>query len=214
MAVQNTLPSPGNPIDEYGENTGSITGPGFASVSLTSEQPVVTNRSNSGIAFRSINRYHSWSLSITYNPMTETSFNALYSFLLEKQATLEPFFVELPQYGNTAAGTKTVIATSSAGSTSLTLNNKTSIKPGDLFFVTDPTDDVHVKAYKVTRLSSSDDTIFFSPVLQRKVEDTSSCSISFGSPRLRVVMSNDSIKYSIGSNGLYTLSLNLEEALS
>ena len=54
MAVQNTLPSPGNPIDEYGDNAGSITGPGFASVSLESVQPVVTNRSNSGIAFINI----------------------------------------------------------------------------------------------------------------------------------------------------------------
>jgi hypothetical protein len=214
MAIQDTLPSPGNPIDQYGENTGSITGPGFASVSLTSDQPVVTNRSNSGIAFRSINRYHNWTLSISYNPMTKISFDTLYSFLLEKQATLEPFFVELPQYGNTSAGTKTVVADASAGSTSLDLNSKASINIGDLFFVTDPMDDVHVKAYKVTRLSSSENKIFFSPVLQRKIEASSMASISFGKPRLRVIMTDDSIKYSIGSNGLYSLSLNLEEALS
>jgi len=213
MTIQTTLPDPNNPIDSLGQNTLGTYGPGFASVKLTSEQPVVTNRSNSGIAFRSLNRYHSWSVNITYNEMTKETFQAVYNFLLEKQASLEPFYVELPQYGNTSAGSKTVPTTAEAGTNELILGNTTNINPGDLFYISNPGDDTHAKAYKVTRLGTSNN-IFISPVLQRKIEGTDSAFAVFGTPLVRVILSGDSLEYSLKSNNLYSLSVKLEEALS
>lgn len=213
MAIQTTLPDPNNPIDSLGQNTLGTYGPGFASVKLTSEQPVVTNRSNSGIAFRSLNRYHSWTINITYNEMTKETFQAIYNFLLEKQASLEPFYVELPQYGNTSAGSKTIPTTVEAGTNELILGNNTNINPGDLFYVSNPGDDTHAKTYKVTRLGSSN-SVFISPVLQRKIEGTDSAFAVFGTPLVRVILSGDSLEYNLKSNNLYSLSLKLEEALS
>lgn len=213
MATQNILPDPSNPINSLGQDTLGTYGPGFASVKLTSKQPVVTNRSNSGIAFRSLNSYHNWEISVSYNEMTKSTFHSVYNFLLEKQASLEPFYIELPQYGNSTAGSKPIPTTAEAGSNQLILSNNSSVNPGDLFYISDPEDDTHVKAYKVTRLGTSND-IYISPVLQRKVDGTSGAYAVFGTPLVRVILSNDSVEYSLQSNNLYSLSISLEEALS
>ena len=93
----NILPDPNNAIGDAGE-TGGTAGPGFASVQLTSEQPTMRDFTNSGrILARAIAR-HQWKISINYNPMTETEFNRVYSFLLHRRGGLNPFFVSLPQY--------------------------------------------------------------------------------------------------------------------
>ena len=65
MAVQNTLPDPNNKINAAGEiDSSGSAGPGFSSVSLTSQQPLTVNRSNSGLAFRSISKFQKFSVSI------------------------------------------------------------------------------------------------------------------------------------------------------
>jgi hypothetical protein len=212
MAIQTILPDASNPIDRLGENVLGTYGPGFASVKLTSNQPTVANRSKSGVVFRSINRYHKWEASITYNEMTKPTFNAVYNFLLEKQSTLDAFFLELPQYGNIQAGTKFINVDNSAGATEITLDNNTNINPGDMFYVNNPSDDTHVKAYMVTRVGSSNN-IFISPSLQKKVLSNDGASAVFGSPLLRVILSGDNIEYGLSSNNLYSLSLRFEEAL-
>ena len=77
----NILPDPNNAIGNAGE-TGGTAGPGFASIQLTSEQPTMRDFTNSGrILARAIAR-HQWKVNISYNPMTETEFNRVYSFLL------------------------------------------------------------------------------------------------------------------------------------
>lgn len=218
MAVQNVLPDPNNNITPSGESsgTGAVAGPGFSSVTLTSQQPYVMNRSNSGLAFKSINRYQKFTVAIKYNSLTETEFNIVYPFLLQRQATLEAFFVELPQYGNSNAGTKniTLSSTVAAGSTELTLNNINSISVADMFFITDPQDDVHVKTYKVTKINGT--TITITPPLQRKLDHTLSGTrqVSFGTPKMRVCVMGSDIEYSVDAKGLYSFSVKLEENLS
>lgn len=213
MALQNILPDSYNPIDSLGQNTLGGFGPGFSKVNLESNQTTITNRSNSGITFRTVNRYHQWKISISYNTMTKDVFNSVYNFLLEKQATLEPFYVELPQYGNSTAGSKSINTTIQAGTNRLILENNTGISVGDLFYVTNPSDDTHLKSYKVTRLGSSND-IFISPGLQRTINSSDGASVAFGKPLVRVIMSDDNVTYSLNSDNLYTLSLSLEECLS
>ena len=154
MAAQTTLPDPNNRISASGDDGSGSYGPGFSAVTLTSQQPILMNRSNSGLAFRSINKYQKWMVSIRYNSLTKAEFDVVYPFLLERQASLEAFFVELPQYGNTSAGDKEISISAVAGSTSLTLANTTNINVGDMFFVDIAADDVHVKAYKVTKITN------------------------------------------------------------
>lgn len=218
MAVQNVLPDPNNNITPSGESsgTGAVAGPGFSAVTLTSQQPYVMNRSNSGLAFKSINRYQKFTVDIRYNSLTKAEFNVVYPFLLQRQATLEAFFVELPQYGNSNAGTKniTLSSTVAAGSTELTLNNINSIAVADMFFITDPQDDVHVKTYKVTKINGT--TITITPPLQRKLDHTLSGTrqVSFGTPKMRVCVMGSDIQYSVDAKGLYSFSVKLEENLS
>lgn len=212
MAIQNNLPDPINPINSQGEDSLGSYGPGFATVQLTSEQPIVTNKSNSGVNFRTINMYHTWSISIGYNEMTRAEFNVLYAFLLERQATAATFTVELPQYNNSVAGTKQVAAEALGGENFLTLNNITGINVGDLFYIANEDDATHKKAYMVTRLGSSN-KIYISPGIQRKIESTDTATAIFENPKIQVMLSGNSIQYSLGTNGLYKVSLKVEEAL-
>lgn len=214
MPVQNTLPDPNNRINAAGEDSSGSYGPGFSSVTLTSQQPTVMNRSNSGLAFRSINKYQKFMVDIKYNSLTKAEFNVVYPFLLQRQASLEAFFVELPQYGNTTAGTKNITATAEAGAVALTLNNITSINIPDMFYITDPNDDSHVKTYKVTKINGS--TITITPPIQRKIDVSLSGTeqANFGTPRMRVVVPGNDIQYSVNAQGLYTFSVKLEETLS
>jgi len=224
MAIQNTLPDPNNTITPSGESTGAgaIAGPGFSAVTVTSKQPISINRSNSGLAFRNVSKYQMFTVNISYNKLTKEEFNVVYSFLLEKQASLEAFFVQLPQYGSTSAGTKTIAnGTWSAGTNQLALNNATDIVPGDLFSVTVPTDDTHVKVYKVTKINSS--VITITPQLQRPINATSltNDTVNFGAsasggppPKMRVTYTGSDIQYSIDASGLYSFSVKLEETLS
>lgn len=216
MAVQNTLPDPNNRISADGDDASGSYGPGFSSVQLTSEAPIVTNRSNSGLVFRTRNRYHKWDINIKYNDLTKAEFNVVYPFLLERQATLESFFVELPQYGNSDAGDKNITSPADAGDTELTLNSVADINVGDLFYVDDPNDDTHVKAYKVTKVDSTNTKIHTSPALQKEIDTDLSGTekAKFGTPRLRVVVDGASINYTIKSNGLYSFSVKLEESLT
>lgn len=214
MPVQNTLPDPNNRINAAGNDNSGSYGPGFSSVTLTSQQPIVMNRSNSGLAFRSINKYQKFMVDIKYNSLTKAEFNVVYPFLLQRQASLEAFFVELPQYGNTSAGTKNIIGDAEAGSVELTLNNTTSVAIADMFYITDPNDDAHVKTYKVTKINSN--VITVTPPIQRKIDVSLSGTeqANFGTPRMRVVVPGNDIQYSVNAQGLYTFSVKLEETLS
>ena len=91
------LPDPSNPIGLGGQAlataSGGTAGPGFASVTFSSEAPIQISRTNSGrVITRSI-AGHKWNITITYNPMTRDQFEPVYSFLLEKNGRLNPFYV-------------------------------------------------------------------------------------------------------------------------
>ena len=96
-----------------------------------------------------------------------------------------------------------------------------------MFTITDNTDSLHTKAYRVTRvmttglywagLTGNDiptDTaergIYFTPNLQRDV--LAGKTIVYHQPKIRVILNKDIQEYSLGTNNLYTFSLSLEEA--
>lgn len=216
MTTQTTLPDPNNRISSAGNTTSGSFGPGFSSVTLKSNQPVVSNKSNSGLSFRSVVRYHQWELDIRYNDLIKDDFNIVYPFLLERQQSQEAFFVELPQYGNAAAATKTIntVTSTSPGKNFVTVNNVNSIVMGDMLDLINNNDSLHLKAYKVTKIDATNNRIFISPGLQRKITAGDVATVSFTRPRIRARVKGANLNYSVKANGLYSFSVNVEEALA
>tara|TARA_B100001094_G_C18101571_1_gene756048 strand:- start:27 stop:761 length:735 start_codon:yes stop_codon:yes gene_type:complete len=232
------LPDPSNPIGISGQAlataSGGTNGPGFASVSFTSQAPIQMSRTNSGrVITRSI-AGHRWTIQIKYNPMTRDQFEPVYNFLLEKNGRLNPFFVKLPQQANsrnaafTSANATITTATTAAAGTGFLLQaghsttEATQPQPGDMFTITDSNDSLHTKAYRVTRVlsnatyqsggtqpSTSQRLVYFTPHLQRAVAQGATCDYT---PLIRVMQTSDVQQYNLGTNNLFEFSLNLEEA--
>jgi len=233
------LPDPSNPIGVAGQslatNSGGTAGPGFASVTFSSEAPIQISRTNSGrVLTRSI-AGHRWNIGIKYNPMTRDQFEPVYSFLLEKSGKLNPFYIQLPQQTNSrnaafnsAGGTITTATTGSAGAGYIlqaghSTTQTTEPQPGDMFTISDTNDSLHTKAYRVTRVmnngtynsaihsqpTTAQRIIYFTPHLQRAVSSGATCDYT---PLIRVILKDDVQSYSLGTNNLFEFSLNLEEA--
>lgn len=211
MPIQNILPDPNNVISTAGVDISGTAGPGFASVKLSSDQPIMRDRTRSGRLVSRAVSYHQWNIDISYNPMTKAQFNPIYGFLLEKQGSLKPFFVELPQYRGQAVSSK-IASSGVAGSNTLTLDNITDIEVGMMFIINDSADSTHTKAYIITRASSTPDQITFTPGLQKAVNN--GATVNFTNPKIRVIQSGDVQEYSLNTNNLYSFSLKLEEACS
>tara|TARA_Y100001937_G_C7095036_1_gene319683 strand:+ start:652 stop:1398 length:747 start_codon:yes stop_codon:yes gene_type:complete len=236
------LPTPSKPIGAAGQSlatgSGGVEGPGFASVQFSSVQPVQVSRTNSGRVITRTAAGHKWDINITYNPMTRDQFEPVYSFLLEKNGRLNPFFVQLPQHltsRNSAFHTHqgsnniTTANASSAGAGFLltaghSTTQTTEPQPGDLFTISDSNDSLHTKAYRVTRVmnnstynssihsqpTTSQRIIYFTPNLQRSVAQ--SAQLDFGGPTIRVILRSDVQQYALGVDNLFQFSLQLEEA--
>jgi len=233
------LPDPSNPIGLGGQAlataSGGTAGPGFASVTFSSEAPIQTSRTNSGrVITRSI-AGHKWNINITYNPMTRDQFEPVYSFLLEKNGRLNPFFVKLPQNANSrnaaftsADATITTATTGTKGAGFIlqaghNTTEATQPQPGDMFTISDSNDSLHTKAYRVTRVmgnstynsalhsqpTTAQRIVYFTPHLQRDVAQGATCDYT---PLVRVMLKADVQSYSLGTNNLFEFSLNLEEA--
>ena len=232
------LPDPSNPIGIGGQalatSSGGTNGPGFASVSFSSESPIQMSRTNSGrVITRSI-AGHKWSIQIKYNPMTRDQFEPVYNFLLEKNGRLNPFFVKLPQQATSrnaafvsANPTITTATTGAAGSGFIlqaghNTTEATQPQPGDMFTITDTNDSLHTKAYRVTRVmgngtynsalhsqpTTAQRIVYFTPHLQRAVGQGATCDYT---PLIRVMQVADVQQYNLGTNNLYEFSLSLEE---
>jgi len=229
----NRLPDPNWGISEAGDGhaTSFTEGPGFASVKFCSQQPVAYSRTNSGrVTTRAIAGQY-WSIGITYNPMTRDQFEPIYNFLLEKRGRLKPFFVALPQHVDTrttTSGTLSVQGTITSGDTNFLIDGMDSItgglRPGDMFNFVDSGNSNHHKIYKIVRVADSNNKLssdtalntsderrlYVVPPVEKDVTDNS--TLDYGSPLFRVVQKSDVQEYSLGTNNLYTFSLNLEEA--
>ena len=92
---QNVLPDPNNTIGSAGQVAGSA-GPGYASVSITSEQPMLRDRTNSGRILARAVAGHKWKIKISYNPMTRADFEPVYTFLLQRRGPSIHFLFRFP----------------------------------------------------------------------------------------------------------------------
>jgi len=233
MAYTDILPDPNNQITDSGKS-GGTGGEGFASVTLTSNAPIMQDRTNSGRVTSRAVMQQKWDIDISYNPMTREQFEPVYNFILQ-YGKLNPFKVSLPQNRKPQSATFTTyaesnnltpIATTSGGAKILTLVGvgyipgvNSTPKPGDLFNVSESN---HNKTYRVTRVETSTDytgtapastqvRIHFTPGLSKQV--TAASGIIFDNPLIRVLLTADTQQYSLGTDGLYSFSLKLEEAL-
>lgn len=221
MAIQEILPDPNNVISPTGDDdTGPagprVAGPGFASMVLQSDQNIMSDRTNSGRVLRRSFAYHKWTIDISYNPLTRVEFDPVYTFLMQKQSDLQPFYVSLPQYLN-QADDAAVLAESLAGSTTLSAfkNVGSLISVGQIFNVLNANgsiDEAHTKTYMVTRVDNIGATtlITTSPKLAKTVPIGK--LLNFSAPLVRVIQNNNIQEYSLGTNNLYSFSLKLEEA--
>jgi len=240
----NILPSPTIKIGGAGQDEsdgGTQVGPGYASVKLTSDQKILKTRTNSGRYTARSAAYQNWQINITYNPMTRSEFSPIYTFLLEKQGGLKPFYISLPQYENPQDATfasngllNSLLTTSltNAGETKVLLrnggyNHTTGGKPspGDIFNISDPSDSNHKKVYMVTRVEDSvyynesavaidEIVIHVTPPFAKNI--SSGSSFVFGQVFSSVgplfkVVAKDQQEYSLGTDNLYQFSLSLEE---
>lgn len=233
------LPDPVTGIGNAGQAGTTSYGPGFASVSLESIQPIIKDSTNSGRHLSRAIASHKWKVKINYNPMTRAEFEPIYTFLLQKRGGLTPFYVQLPQYATPRNSSFATYAATSpaaleadesknAGATSL-LIGKTGYsyttngtpQPGDMFVVSG-TNSNHKKAYMVTRVETYADyqtgttrpatnqvRIHFTPGLQKAV--TLNDDIVFHDTQIKVILSSDVQSYSLNTNNLYSFSLEMEE---
>ncbi len=173
-SFQNILPDPNNTIGEAGQAAGTA-GPGFATVSLTSEQPTMKDFTNGGRLLARAIASHAWKIKIGYNPLTQAEFDRIYTFLLHRRGSINPFFVSLPQYrtprdanfatySTTPSNKLEVLSNTNvfAGATSgffqqigYNFNTNGTPTPGDLFTVEDSANSNHLKAYMVTRVETN-----------------------------------------------------------
>jgi len=232
------LPDPNYAIAETGQGGTGTVGPGFATIKVTANQPTSVSITNSGrVTARSI-AGHRWRIAITYNPLTRDQFEPIYNFLLERRGRLKTFEVVLPQYNSprtaitTVSGALTVDGAITAGATNFIVDNHShastgSLKPGDMFTITDSSNSNHKKVYRVVRVlnradyltgnqppavdSSSHHRIYYtSPSIEKGITDNSTLVTT--NPVFRVIQEQDTREYSLGTNNLYQFSLNLIEA--
>ena len=241
MAYTDILPDPNNLITDSGKASGSG-GEGFASVSFSSKSPTMFDQTNSGrVVARSVAQ-QTWSIDISYNPMTRAQFEPVYNFILQR-GRMTPFFVSLPQnrvpqnatfaaYAddpnnlfpttNTVGGSRTLLLANDAGDagTDYVVATHNTPKPGDLFNISDSN---HNKTYRVTRVETNSDytgtqpttnqiRIQFTPGLSKAVTHAAS-GVVFHNPLVRVLLGGDVQQYSLNAGGLYSFSLKLKEAL-
>lgn len=241
---QQILPDPYNYISYSGSSSGSDAGasygPGFASVKLTSKQPTVVSRTNSGRVISRALVGHTWSAEISYNKLTKAEFNPVYSFLISRMGRVNPFFIVLPQYTTAQDSTFAAGMLATSPATPITAGENApagrtymlcsytgggSPRPGDIFVISDSANSNHKKLYMITRTETTDDynsnvggdptsgkrRIHFTPSLNYSVG--SGATLDFTSPLMRVILASDITSYDLETDGLYNFNLKVEEAL-
>jgi len=214
------LPDPATRWGLRGEDaaaTGQY-GPGFSKVSVKSAEPIMSN--NIQRTYSTVGSYHKWEFDISYNKVLKPEFDAVFTFLLTKQVSLEPFLVSIPQYASQTVTDKDTVGAKGKGDTTLLVtdaaSNPLAPNPGDVFNVVGST-----KVYKVTRVETNseyytpdgqpnvgEERIHFSPGLQADVAGAS--VLNFTDVVFNCVQEGNP-GYSLDKTGLYSFSLKLME---
>ena len=92
-----------------------------------------------------------------------------------------------------------------------------------MFTITDTSDTLHTKAYRIVRVedaqnylsgsnqpTNNERRLWIHPTLARATANNS--TVNLASPQIRVIMSGDVVEYNLKTDNLYTFGLNLVEA--
>lgn len=218
----NTMPDPSIRWGLYGEDSAStgVYGPGFKSIKLSSKESLMKVKFNSFRDEKQGATYQNWEINIGYNTLISTEFKPLFAFLTLKRATLTLFYVYLPQFVSQTTTNKTTSGLKVKGESTLAVT-ATGVVVGEAFSIVGET-----KVYIVTRVETEteyrtwedqpghssvgyEERIHFTPPLQKDVATSS--AVNFEDIKFLVRETGDMTKYSIGKDGLYSMSLNLEE---
>jgi hypothetical protein len=238
-SFNNRLPDPTLGVGIAGnvDNTTGTFGPGFASVTVSSNRPVQVSRTVSGRGVQTETGAHFWEITIDYHPMKRNDFDVVSTFLDGRNGKLNPFYVVLPQYSKPkdatfatfcATHTMSVNGAHVAGSSVLNIDATATITgtplPGDFITITDSADVNHQKAYKITAVetnalyqtgttqpSISQMRLHIMPELTRATADNA--VVNFLNPQFRVYQKSDVLQYALDTNNTYQFQLQLEEIL-
>ena len=237
MAFLDILPDPNNRIADTGANNWQAPewspGPGFANMTLTSNDKVMMNKTNTGRVITRKLATQQWKVKISYNPLTRDEFEPVYNFLLY-YGKLRPFYVKLPQHKtsrNSSIDTSVAAEATAAGAQFLVAKNfaannaSDKPRPGDMFTVNDSSDSLHQKVYRVLRVenpqanqyegtapAANTARIWTYPNILRPI--AANQTLRFVDPQMRVILDRDVISYSLNTDNLYKFDLQLTEALA
>lgn len=218
-----TLPDPAHYIGDTGsEDLSGQQGPGYSEITVTAMQPKMmsmtagSNRRSIGLGQRG-----SWELTIKYNDMPRDVFDTVYSFLLDKKYSMEPFYVNLPQYDNQTGSDKVIIKSLTPDYFRLSVANFGGLilpKAGDMFRVS--TSDYR-GIYKVLRVETpgdinesivgfNDDELY--TVFPSFGRTTVGYAIRFTDIKMLCVQEGK-VEYSVDDKNLYSLSLKTKEVI-
>lgn len=103
------------------------TSPGYASLALTSNQPVIVSKSQSGKREARITSGHLWEMKVTFPPMLRAEFSPIDVFMLAQGGEYGSFDIEytIENQGTWIADSALVNGAVSAGEVFVNLNNLT-----------------------------------------------------------------------------------------
>jgi len=224
-----TLPDPDNIIADTGNEVGGTGGPGYSEITLKANTSMQQSASK-GSGRRSVGPLAKgfWSADISYNELPREQFDIIHAYLSLKQQTLEPFYVNLPQY-NTSVPTDKVFAGSfGVLNTEVyalnTLPPVVSPRPGDMFRFTSAT---YTGIYKILTVETktgdytlSRDPFLFDeayhvwPDIPKEYSDKlfGNVVMQFTDIKLYSRLTSE-IKYELGDDNLYKISVSVEEVI-
>lgn len=211
------LPDPSVNWGSAGEEnaaTGSP-GPGFSSIQESSEDPIMKVRFNSERLDRTSATFHKWGFNISYNSIVRDELDMVFTFLLHKSLTLEPFFVSIPKYRDQITTNKLTDGARVAGSSTLYITG-TGIAVGSMFKIAD-----QIKIYKIVRVETETDhntnlgavaagkeRIHIVPPMQKDIATGS--TLVFTNLLFRVQQTGE-LSTTVNARNLYSFKLTVEE---
>jgi len=211
------LPDPSNNWGDAGEEnaTTGLVGPGFSAIKESSSSPIMTGKFSSQKRDKTSAYFHKWVFSISYNSLLRDQMDAIFTFLLHKNETLEPFFVSIPKYSGQITTDKIADVTTDEGKSTILITS-TGASVGEVFKIQGKT-----KMYKIVRVETSSnystslpavaggkERLHITPPAQEDIIATD--TLIFTSPLFRVQQTGK-ISNSLKSTNLYSFSLSLEE---
>lgn len=191
------------------------TSPAFVSLQVSSHQPTLVTRAISGR--RQVRQIagHRWGMTAKYPPLTRAEFAPIFAFLVKQRGSFDTFTVQPPTIKNaqgTGAGTPLVNGASQTGRSVVTdgwSSGATVLKAGDFVSFAG-----HSKIYMLTADVTSDGsgnaTLSIEPALIESPAENA--VITTDSVAFTVALSGDVQEFALGTSGLFSYELDLEEA--